>query len=246
MSGCSPAGSRQWMPPMASICLIQRSLAKQPVLSGICEVEFSLTFDCSVCEQNKASSQIPRIQHQGDIVLQSPWLAHSGFFWDLVCGSLRAQSSLFSVWCRQVAQLLEVALVLLCQKPSCRTGVKRAQPPFSFHKASQSVRTGLEKPVCTPVYLMIQPRGRFLASTFAEHLSEVGSSHLRTESTLPALDSGHAHHDLFQDVSQCEETGQISGSTQESPASVAIGFFHGPTQGSMVNWIHAGPRAWPS
>lgn len=49
---------------------------------------------------------------------------------------------------------------------SHKTRVKVAQAPFTFHEAaSQSVKTALEKAVCTPVYfIMTQSEG-----TFVEH-----------------------------------------------------------------------------
>ena len=66
---------------------------------------------------------------------------------------------------RQVAQFLG-PFPSSVNRLSHKTRVKVAQALFTFHEAaSQSVKTALEKAVCTPVYLiMTQSEG-----TFVEH-----------------------------------------------------------------------------
>ena len=168
----------QAMPPTESFqSSIQRSLAKRPFLSGIYVVEFLKLLIALFVSGTMPFHRFPEYAAVGARSCIPPaGTLPMNFYPGIPCVTVERALDKESVKCihleqlifhglRQVAQLLG-PFPSSVNRLSHKTRVKVAQALFTFHEAaSQSVKTALEKAVCTPVYLiMTQSEG-----TFVEH-----------------------------------------------------------------------------
>ena len=168
----------QAMPPTESFqSSIQRSLAKRRFLLGIYVVEFLklliALFVSGTMPFHNSLNMLPwGHDHATPPAGTFPMNFYPGIPRVIVERALDKESvkcihleQLIRHGLRQVAQLLG-PFPSSVNRLSHKTRVKVAQALFTFHEAaSQSVKTTLEKAVCTPVYLiMTQSEG-----TFVEH-----------------------------------------------------------------------------
>lgn len=184
----------QAMPPTESFqSSIQRSLAKWPFLLGIYVVEFLKLLIALFMSRMMPFHRFPEYAATGArSCIPLAGTDPMNFYPGIPRVAVERAPDKESVKCihleqlichglRQVAQLLR-AFPSSLNRLSHKTRVEVAQAPSTFQEAaSQSVRTALEKTVCTPVYLINDTtRGHFCgASTLVEHLNEVNASHLR-------------------------------------------------------------------
>lgn len=184
----------QAMPPTQSFqSSIQRSLAKWPFLLGIYVVEFLKLLIALFVSGMIPFHRFPENASMGArSCIPLAGIHPVNFYPGIPRVAIERAPDKESVQCIHLEQLICCGLRQVAQplgdfpsslnRLSHKTIVEVAQAPSTFQEAaSQSVRTALEKAVCTPVYSINDTtRGHFCgASTLVEHLNEVNSSHLR-------------------------------------------------------------------